>query len=164
MNRPRSKVAYSPIDKFLTIIGWMCVLVLWALVWLYYQQLPEVIPTHFNIVGEVDAQGAKATLLLLPTIGTVLFIGLIILGRFPHSFNYPVVITTENALRQYTNATRFIRYFRTAIMLIFIRIVYVTCQTALGGVSSLGMWFLPGTLSLVFIPLIFFVIKSFQIK
>ena len=63
-----------------------------------YFELPEIIPTHYNEAGEADSYGDKLNILALPIISTLLFIGLTILNKRPHLFNYPSEITKENAL------------------------------------------------------------------
>jgi hypothetical protein len=98
----------------------------------------------------------------LPLVATVLFVGLTILNRFPHIFNYSGDITKDNALRQYTNATRLIRYLKVIIVVIFGLISYQTINHANGQTEGLGLWFLPLTLGLIFIPTIYFLIKLTQ--
>jgi hypothetical protein len=102
--------------------------------------------------------------LTLPLVATVLFIGLTILNKFPHIFNYPTEITEDNALRQYTNATRLIRYLKVIIVVIFGLIAFETIRHANGQTEGLGIWFLPMTMGLIFIPLIYFLIKSTKTK
>jgi len=87
-----------------------------------------------------------------------------VLNKFPHVFNYPTEVTSENALKQYTNATRMIRYLKAIIVFIFGLIDYKTIQHALGQTVGLGIWFLPLTLGLIFIPLGYFVYKSMKAK
>jgi hypothetical protein len=49
-------------------------------------------------------------------------------------------------------------------VLVFAGISYQTIQQANGTGEGLGLWFLPLTLGLIFMPLLYFVIKSFQTK
>ncbi|MFM7765447.1 MAG: DUF1648 domain-containing protein, partial [Sphingomonadales bacterium] len=126
--------------------------------------LPDTIPTHYNGAGQADGFGGKGYILTLPLIATVLFIGLTILNKFPHIFNYPTNITQDNALRQYTNATRLIRYLKFIIAVIFGLIAFKTIQNANGQADGLGIWFLPLTLGLIFIPLTYYIIKTLKTK
>jgi hypothetical protein len=87
-----------------------------------------------------------------------------ILNKFPHIFNYPTNITQDNALRQYSNATRLLRYLKLIIVFIFGLIVFKVIQNANGEADGLGVWFLPLVLGLTFIPLTYFGIKSFKAK
>ena len=160
--RPKIKVPLTPTDKVFETIGWFTVAALWFLILWKYSSLPETIPTHFNGAGRPDGYGGKGTLLMLPVIGTVLFVSMTILNRFPQIFNYPTNITVENAARQYANATRMMRFLKFAIVLVFSIIVFQTIRTVEGKSKGLGGWFLPVVLGLVLIPTVFFIINSFR--
>ncbi len=160
--RPKIKIERTPTDIILEIMGWVALAGLWIFILMNYSNLPETIPTHFNGAGKVDNYGSKATLFMLPIIATLAYIGLTVLNNYPHVFNYPTKLTAENALRQYTGATRMIRYLKLVIVLVFSMIVFMTLQTAAGQSDGLGAWFLPFTLGLIFIPLGIFVIQSFR--
>jgi len=161
-DRPKIKLKLTRTDKVFEILGWILMLVIWALTLSNYATLPETIPIHYNSAGEADRFGAKTNILALPLIATVIFIGLTILNKFPHIFNYPTNITAENALRQYTRATRLIMYLKNSIVLIFGLIILQTIRNTSGQTDGLGVWFLPLTLGLIFIPLIYYVVKSFK--
>ncbi|MBM3426670.1 MAG: DUF1648 domain-containing protein [Bacteroidetes bacterium] len=158
--RPKIKLIPSTTDKLLDLLSWLTLLVLWGYTFSHYSSLPETIPTHFNAAGEADGFGSKASLIALPIIATVLFIGLTVLNRYPHVFNYPTAITQDNALRLYTLATRMLSYLKLVLVLVFGGIELMTIQHASGKGAGLGAWFLPLTLILIFLPLIYFVIKS----
>lgn len=162
--RPNIKLDLSATDKVFEILGFVLLLLLWVLPGAYYSCLPEIIPIHFNAAGKVDGYGSKATIFLLPAIGSALFAGLKILNRYPHIHNYAVNITPENALKQYTNSTRLVRVINTVVLLIFAIIVFEIIQTASGKSFSLGIWFLPFTLLLILAPVTFFTVKSFSLN
>ena len=162
VGRPKIKLIPTTADKLVDILGWIILLALWALTITNYSSLPDTIPTHFNAAGEADGFGSKVTILSLPVIATLLFIGLTVLNRYPHSFNYPTAITQDNALRLYTLATRMLRYLKLVLVLVFGGIEFMTIQNATGKAAGLGVWFLPLTLVLIFLPLIYFLIKSVQ--
>lgn len=160
--RPKIKLELTTTDKTFEILGWISVLAIWVFTITNYTNLPDIIPTHYNGAGQVDGFGGKGYIFTLPLIATFLFIGLTILNKFPHVFNYPTNITADNALRKYTNATRLIRYLKFIIVIVFGLITFKTIQNVNGEASGLGIWFLPLTLGLIFIPLTYFVIKSFK--
>ena len=162
--RPKIKLEHTKADKAFEIIGWILVISVWGFTVKNYADLPDTIPTHYNIAGEADGFNGKVTILTLPLLATALFVGLTFLNKFPHIFNYPTNITQHNALRQYTNATRMIRYLKLVIVVIFGLIAFKTIQNGNGEANGLGIWFLPLTLGLIFIPLIYFLIKSFKTK
>ncbi len=160
--RPKIKLKLTTTDKTFEILGWVSILTIWVLTITNYTNLPDTIPTHYNGAGQADGFGGKGSILTLPLISTVLFVGLTTLNKFPHIFNYPTNITADNASRQYTNATRLIRYLKFIIVVIFGLIALQTIRNANGRTDGLGVWFLPLTIGLIFIPLIYFAIKSFK--
>jgi uncharacterized membrane protein len=162
--RPKFKLELTKADKTVEIIGWILIVAIWILIFTNYSDLPETIPTHYNGAGQADGFGGKTAILTLPLISTILFIGLTVLNKFPQEFNYPTDITQDNALKQYTNATRMIRYLKLIIVFIFGLIALKTIQNENGKADGLGVWFLPLTMGLLFITQIYFVIKSFKIK
>lgn len=162
--RPKIKVILSTTDKIVEILGWIILLVLWGWTFTHYSSLPDTIPTHFNAAGEADGFGTKVSIIALPVIASLLFIGITVLNRYPHSFNYPTAITQDNALRLYTLATRMLRFLKLVLVVVFGGIEFMTIQHATGKAAGLGVWFLPLTLVLVFLPLIYFVIKSIKVK
>ncbi len=160
--RPKITLIPTNADKLVELLGWLILLALCTLTINHYSALPDTIPTHFNAAGEADGFGSKVSIIALPVIASVLFIGLTLLNRYPHSFNYPTAITQDNALRQYTLATRMLRYLKLVLLLVFGGIEFMTIQNATGKAAGLGVWFLPLTLVLVFLPLIYFVVNSFK--
>lgn len=161
--RPKVKIELTIADKTFEIIGWLLIISVWGLTITNYANLPDTIPNHYNGAGQADGFGGKETILTLPLIATVLFVGLTVLNKFPHILNYPTSITQDNALRQYTNATRMIRYLKLIIVVIFEIIIFKTIQNA-NGEEGLGICFLPLTLGLIFIPLSYFLVKSLKDK
>ncbi len=108
-NRPKLKLKLTAYDKALEALGWAMLVATWSITIASYAKLPATIATHFNFMGMADSFGSKINILLLPSMATVLFVGLTILNLYPNIFNYPTSITEENAFRQYRNATRLIR-------------------------------------------------------
>lgn len=164
MTRPGIKIEQTVADKTVEIIGWFALLTIWVLVISSYSNLPDTIPTHYNDVGKADGYGSKTNILILQLIATILFVGMTIINKFPYIFNYPAKITVENALRQYTSATRMLRYMKLILVMLFGLIVFKTIQGANGQSFGLGVWFLPMTIGLIFIPLIYFITKLFRTK
>jgi len=164
MTRPKFRIKLTTTDKVVELIGWFALLTTWIVVVSSYSNLPDTIPIHYNAVGKADGFGNKINILILPLVATILFVGMTVANKFPHIFNYPVKITEENAFRQYTNATRMMRFLKLILVVIFGLIAFKTTQSTSGNSSELGIWLLPLILCLTFIPLTFFIIKSFREK
>ena len=162
--RPKIKLDLTNTDKVIEFTGWTLLIGTWILAILSFSDLPESIPTHFNGAGEADGFGGKNNIFVLPIIGTILFFGMTMLNKNPHIFNYPKAITNENALRQYSNATRMIRVLKLIIVFVFGLILVMTLQNTNGNADGLGTWFLPLTIGLFIIPTLYFLIKSMKIN
>ena len=162
--RPKLKLELTRFDRILEYAGWLGLLIVWLYTLINYAELPGTIPVHFNITGEADRFGDKINILILPVVATVIFIALTYLNKFPHKLNYPVRITQENALTQYTFATRLVRTVKTLIVLIFGLIIYRTIQTAHGIAEGFGVWFLIAVLAPFFLLLPYFLYKALKNK
>jgi uncharacterized membrane protein len=162
--RPKIKPEQTTADRLIEVAGWLALALLWTITLFYFRKLPGTVPTHFNAAGNADGFGTRSTVFLLPSLGTLLFIGLSVLKNFPYVFNYPVKITPENALKQYTMAVRLIRVLKFCIILIFTMLTWMSCTAAINRTNSLGAWFLPVTLMIMFVPLGIYIAKSFRNK
>lgn len=162
--RPKIKLTLSPLDKTLELTATIFFVIMWGLTIYSYFKLPTTIPIDYNASGQVDGYGNKMTLLLLPVLGTLIYFGLTQLNKYPHIFNYMTQITEDNAQRQYTIATRMLRFLKLAILLIFSLIIIFTYLTTIGVTNGLGFWFLPLTLGLLLLPTIISIKQSVNDK
>ena len=89
-----------------------------------YPHLPDIIPSHFNIKGEVDGYGDKSTILIPLILQLGLSLLLLWIGNHPEKHNYLVAITDENRAEQYSLSSRLIRRLNFIIGLVFITITY----------------------------------------
>lgn len=161
-DRPILKIELSLTDKLLEIFGWLILIFLWTMTLLKYSNLLETIPMHYNFTGQPDNFGNKTTIFILPILSTLLFVGMTILNKYPHVFNYPKKITNQNAERQYTIATRLIRYLKIIIVFSFSIIVLMTSHTANDKISGFGIWFLALFIGLIYISMIYAIVKLFK--
>ncbi|MBK7360082.1 MAG: DUF1648 domain-containing protein [Saprospiraceae bacterium] len=137
---------------------------MWVFLLANFSDLPEVIPQHYNAYGKADGFGSKSNLFILAGIASLLNIGLSILKKYPHRFNYPVEITKENEFRQYAIATRMLRFVKLILVLIFSSLIIKTILIAKGGTHELGFWFLPIALVCLIGSIAYFLILSFRSK
>ena len=163
-DRPKLKLDLTTTDKIIELTGWAALVGIWILTLLSYPTLPETIPTHYSGAGEADAFGDKTSILALPIVSTILFLGMSVLNKYPHVFNYLNEITEENALAQYTTATRMIRFLKLVIVIILGLIVFRTTQNVNGATDGLGVWFVPLILALIIIPVAYYMTKANRSK
>lgn len=119
------------IDTLLEIVAFFSTVFLFAFPLYFFHWLPDEIPKHFSAEGTPDSFTSKYNILILPLIGLLLYVGLTLVNRVPHRFNYPVDITPENAPRQYQIATRAIRTIKTMVIVTFCYVMIEVVMTAL---------------------------------
>lgn len=159
--RPVLKIKLTLADKISELGGWIILSLLWVFLILNFNSIPDTIPVHYNITGKADSFGGKMTIFFMPILSTILFVGMTILNKYPHIFNYPSKITIENAERQYTIATKLIRYLKLIIVITF---SFIAFQIANEQQNGSGIWFIPVFIGLIYIPLIYAIIKLFKAK
>ena len=159
-NKPKIKLIRTPLDWIFELLAFLFLLIQIVIPIVYYNQLHETVPTHFNGVGQADGFGSRSTLWILPITSLFMYLLMTVVESFPHIYNYPVEITPENATVQYRIATRLIRILKTVILMIFSFITYQTIKTATGAASGLGKAFLPVFLLLTFGVIIVYFIHS----
>lgn len=158
--RPRLKLTLSSTDKSVVLINIVLLGLMWLVTIFVFTKLPDTIPVHFNFSGKPDDYGNKLTILILPLIATIIYFGFTQLIKHPHIFNYLTKITEENARRQYSIATRMMRFILLAVLFIFTIIIVVIYLTAINMVDGPGAWFIPLILSIFIIPLFIFIRES----
>lgn len=144
MPRPKIKLPYSKPEKLLQILSLISLLLLIVLTVFSMIYLPERIPTHFGAGDHPDGWGGKeGSLLMLPIMSVVLYVGITILERFPWFYNHMVEITEENAAYQYKLGRLTLEWLKFIAIAAFLYIQWQTWQMARGLSVGLGGWFLP---------------------
>lgn len=162
--KPKIKIKPTSTDIIVEIIGWLTLGILWVETVSNYSNMVNTNSAHLNVAVQTSHYGDKGTILFLPILGTLLFVGMTIMNKFPYLFNISADIATNNVEKEYANTTRMIRYLKFAIVLVFAFVVNKTSHTALTNSDVLGTWFLPLILVLILIPLIFYIVDSFKVK
>ncbi|WP_298519948.1 DUF1648 domain-containing protein [uncultured Kordia sp.] len=162
-NRPRIKVPLAPIDTILESTTAALLVVLWVYVIVSYASLPEIVPTHVDLSGQVDGTGNKTTIWFLLGITTVVTIGLYALTKFPHIHNYMVEITEDNAEHNYQMSNRLLRFVNILTLLLLAYVCYSIIQKAFGNdffLASTMMYVIIGYSVAMPIVLIVFMLKN----
>ena len=163
MKRPVIKIKktyFEIIFNSIAIVLFLADLIYILSVW---QTLPPEIPTHFNGAGEVDGVGSKGTLLILPIVGMVLWIGLSILENYPHLYNY-IRLSEKTLEKQYRNGVLLVHLLKNFIILFFVYLNWKTIRVALGNEHGLGVWPLITFMVIIFGTLIIFIVRSLRIR
>lgn len=163
--RPRIKIEPTPTDKVVettALVGVAFLVVVTAFYWPMVHK--TTIPTHFDIAGKVDGWGPKWTLLLMPVMGAVIYILISIVSRFPHTFNYPVPITEENAERQYRIAVTVMRWLKMEMVWLFAYLNRQMIQVALGKAKGLDALSMPIALAVIVGTSIVLVVRTYRAR
>lgn len=167
-SNPKLKVLPVRFDRVIEVIGWIILVLLWGMTIWAFMAISGDVPIHFNFRGEPDRYGSIGFIILIPVITTLIMAGITWLNRYPHIFNYPVKITPDNALKQYTLAIRLLRIMKLSIALIFFIINLSIIAAATGTIKNTAFWFTALIVVLiiiiVFLPLAIYLSKSFQKK
>ncbi len=158
--RPRLKLLLSRGDVLLEMLAISLLLICWVLAIYGFYILPESIPVHFDMSGKVTRYGSKFNIFLMPLIATVLFIGMSILNKYPHVFNYPYPITPENAEKQYRTASRLIRWLKFLTVTLFLFIDIVIIQAARYSTNIIPSWLFFFVLLLSFAPIAIYLLSA----
>jgi len=162
--QPKIALEMGPADWLLEGVAGTGLVLLLILPAVYYAELPDTIPTHFNARGEADSFGSKSTLWLMPGLGLILYLKMTILARYPHIYNYTVQITPENAERQYRMAVQLVRGLKVFVMSLFAYLVWGTIQVASSRAAALDSWWLWFILGANFTFLGWYLVQAFRKK
>lgn len=163
-NRPVIKLQLSSFDRFAETASWILLIFLWSFAIFAWCTLPAVVPVHFNAAGETNSYGSKATMLVLPVMGSFVFALMTLLNKHPYTHNYLVKITNDNAVQQYTLSTRLLRFMKLAVLIIFSSITVAVFLVTKGIIAGLGYWFLPMVLILTLTPTVYVIVQSWKAK
>ncbi|HIK28865.1 MAG: DUF1648 domain-containing protein [Oscillatoriaceae bacterium SKW80] len=148
-SQPIFYLSHSPFQVLLEIAALVGLVLSFLILLRSFPTLPPTIPIHFGLSGKPDVWGARQTLWLFPTLNIILYLGITITSQFPHTFNYPVAITQQNALKQYQIAFSLLLWLKLEIIWLFTFIEWKMIQVAIGVSQGLGIAFLPVMLLLV---------------
>jgi uncharacterized membrane protein len=158
--QPKIKLKLTSFDIAMEVISWSLFVGYWVYILINYQNFPDQIPTHYGFDGVADTWGDKSSIFLSLAVIVFLFSLLSIVNLFPHKFNYLVKVTEENAERTYRLTTRFLRWMRLLILLIFIFLEFIKMQDVHIEESKLGKLTIPVILILLHFSILYFIVKS----
>jgi len=127
--------------------------VLWAVTayaLLGANRLPPRIPIHFDLAGHPNGWGEPTVLLLVPAIGTVMYVLMTVVSRYPGSFNYPVRVTPANRAALQELALRMMAWLKAELLVLFAWIQHGSIEAARGSQGALSPVFILVVIAVVF--------------
>lgn len=122
-----------------------------------WNQIPAVIPGHYNFAGEADSMTGKGSLILMPVLNWLMYLGISILEHFPQVWNTGVKITAQNRERVYRILYHMIVCLKLSVVLIF---SFMTIWHE----NYMPSWFLSAAMLLTFGPMVFFMIQLWRAR
>ena len=145
------------------LLSWAMVVTLFILPAIYYADLPDQIPSHFNAKGEPDAYSKKTFIWVLPILGLALFLFLNFLSHMKNlKVNTPRQLSPEQEEEQRLIGRKMLHALKLAISIMFVYIMYHTIQTAQGQVSGLSKYFIWVTVAGLFSVIGYFMVQSYR--
>lgn len=153
------KISRSRYDILTEILCIFCLLGTFLYLIIMWGSIPDEIAGHYNAMGQVDRITKKSSIIAMPIINLIMYLGMTFIGMFPQIWNTGVAITDENKHRVY----RIIKdLLNTTKLLTVVVFSYLTINSATA--KSLSPWFLPVFLILMFGSLIYFIVKLVRNK
>jgi uncharacterized membrane protein len=150
-------------DRLLEIFGVAGMVLLIALPVFYFNDLPDTIPVHFNLLGEPDRYGSRNSIWALPAIGLFLFVTIIFIPKMLIHFNNTDFDSEEKKYR-FLNAMRMVRLINMLVVFMFSSITYYTILISLGNPTGLWNYSTLFFLLLIFVVIIVFIIRMKKMK
>ena len=148
------KTAFSKITNLISLLSVVGIVLYVIITW---KNIPDMIPGHYNIAGEIDKYSSKNSIWILIVVQILLFTMMSVLERFPNIWNTGVKITEENRERVYTNLRNMQTYLKMMIMIYF---SYMTLQSIAGErLNSISVF---AFLILIFGGMSIFLVKIFK--
>jgi uncharacterized membrane protein len=151
-----------PTTIFHRIIETLCLLFIagtFIFMTVYWDKIPDKIPTHFNVMGKIDSWGSKNGIIACPIVMTVIYALITLIGNFPQIWNTGVKITENNRDFIYLNLKNMLVTMKFSVILIFSAITFFQAQS-----KELPVWYLAAVLILLFGSMAFYIVRIFRYK
>jgi uncharacterized membrane protein len=160
-------VLLIPLSQQGQILNWIAIaglVALFAIAIHAWFALPDTIPIHFGLDGKANGWGSKSFLWLFPIVAFLIYGLLTVINQYPHTFNYIVRITEENALPQYQIACSMLHWLKTEMIWLFAYIEWQIFTLATTETPNLGIWFVPVSLIVIFGTIAYWFSQSFMAR
>lgn len=144
------------------IINILCLLMLVGMtVYLIvkWKDIPNLVPAHYNIAGEVDRFDDKISILICPIMGWMLYILITVIECFPRVWNTGVKVTEKNRRSVYAILRAMIDSIK--LVMVFIFLYLTVCMAEL---ISPSIWFTLADIALILGIIIVSMIKLYKVR
>ncbi len=162
--RPRLNLPLGKFEVFLEALAAAGLLAYIAIFLVSWQNLPDIVPTNFDLAGKATSWGSKNYLILFLALGLIIYAGMTIISRFPHIFNYTVAINKDNAPMQYVLARQMLAFIKLIIIAMFAYINYITYGAFQNPALNINAIIIPVFIIVLFGGLGIYIYFSFKFK
>ncbi|MEG4286581.1 DUF1648 domain-containing protein [Microcoleus sp. A006_D1] len=162
--RPVISLGLSPADLAVELSGAIAILLAVLPIVQFWPVLPDRIPIHFGLGGQPDALGDKIAIWMLPAVAAIIFAVITAVSRYPHTFNYPVRITEQNARRQYLLARSLLVWLKAEICWLFALVVRQQILVALGNAQRVSVELVFGIILLIFATVGVYFVRAYSAR
>ncbi len=162
--RPRIEVPRTGPDyagEALSLAGALTNVWLLVLIW---ADLPDQTPRQFFLSLGPDAWSGRWSAVIPIGIALTMYIGLTLLKRVPHAFNYPWPITEQNARIQYRLSRSMLTWLKAVIVWMFVAIVWSDARVAAGAAGTVSPYMIAGFLIAIHAILFGFIYRLYTFR
>ena len=154
------KLKYRPFDIVMDALSAAAQLGTSVFLALRWGQLPDRIPAHYDLNGQVDRWGGKSGLLVPLIFSWVFFILVTVLECFPKLWNTGVTVNAKNRDRVYSTLLHLLTSLK------FLLTAFFSALTLLGTAfqTDMPIWFIVTFLALAAADLIFWLVRLAKSK
>jgi hypothetical protein len=148
------RIKYTNMQKAIELITILIILGTVLYLVITWNTIPDKIPGHFSYKGVVDRWGNKDELISLPGFSIFLYGLLSIVTKFPSMWNLPIEVTDDNKVAVTKDVRSMLLFMKLEIAIVFFYILICASNS-----WSLGAWFLPIVIIVIFGSLIYYIRK-----
>jgi uncharacterized membrane protein len=130
----------------------------------YWSILPDRVPSHYDLAGNVDHWASKGSLLLLPLISLFIYVSLNLVAHYPKIFNYPWKFAPPYLPRQQELAVLFLSSLKMEMVWLFSLLEYQSIRIALGKEKTLGSGFMIIFIAIILGTAVIYFVKSYRAR
>jgi uncharacterized membrane protein len=158
--RPILHIPPSPLEVILEIAAFAGVVHCVAGLVRSWASLPDRVPIHFGFDGRPDSWGRRYILLALPIVAILLYVGMSVMSRYPHTYNYPWRITEENAEWAYRSARLLVGLLKAELVWLLAWLQQGPIRVAVGEAKGLPVRFTAAALLVPLLTVVVYVVMT----
>jgi|GEM_PF-1453833 len=146
-------------QKILEFVGLTTISSLIIYVFISFTQLPEMIPAHFNAMGEITRYGSKYELLIMPLMGIVLYAGLTYVQLNPKLWSVPTTKNTESNYMIYVSIKDMLIVIKVELIGFFL---YITHNQIQG--ENMSIYSTLTFILIILLTMVYYITKAYRVK